>query len=139
MIKKLLISLALISVLLAAPPSAFAAATTDSQLFSACGTNSQTANSAICKDQGTTKNPVNHTIKVATDIVALLTGAAAVIAIIISGFMFVTAGGGVTGQRSSDPNRLKTARASLTAAITGLVIVALAWTIITFLTDRLIK
>lgn len=110
----------------------------DTSLFKACDTNAQTKNSSVCKDKGTTKNPVNRIINVAANIIAILTGIAAVITIIISGFMFITAGGGISGQRSSDPNRLKTARATLTAAIIGLVIVALAWAIVTFLTDKLI-
>lgn len=118
---------------LAAPVS------TSNQLFSACDINNQTAKSSICPDRNTTTNPVNKKIKNAADIVAIITGAAAVVMIVISGFTFITAGGSVTGQRSSDPNRLKSARATLSAAIIGLVIIALAWTIISFVTDRLIK
>lgn len=119
-----------------------AASTTDQKLFSACDpkvTNSQAAKSPICSDQNTTTNPVNQKIKTAADIVALVTGAVAVVMIVVSGFTFITAGGSVTGQRSGDPNRLKSARATLSAAIIGLVIIALAWTIISFVTDRIIK
>jgi hypothetical protein len=84
-------------------------------------------------------NPVVDIIRTAVDILAVLAGVGAVIVIIISGFMFITAGGGVAGQRATDPNRLKTARAALTGAIIGLVIVALAWTIVTFVTNQFVK
>ena len=133
-----MIALGLMPILFVASASA-ATTSTDNQLFSACDTNAQTATSPICSDRNTTSNPVNQKIKVAADIVALITGSVAVIMIIISGFTFITAGGSISGQRSSDTNRLKTARATLTSAIIGLVIIALAWTIISFVTDRLIK
>lgn len=116
-----------------------AATNTDNQLFKACDANSLTKDSPICKDRNTTTNPVNDKIKVAADIVALAAGAAAVILIIVSGFKFITAGGASPGQRSGDPNAIKSARATLTAAIIGLVIIALAWTIVTFVTDRFIQ
>jgi len=119
--------------------TALAATSTNDQLFSACDVNAQTAKSAICADKNTTTNPVNKKIKIAADIVALVTGAAAVVMIVISGFTFITAGGSVTGQRSGDTNRLKSARSTLATSIIGLVIIALAWTLISFVTDRLIK
>ncbi len=103
----------------------------DSQLFGACGTNSKTATSAICGDKGTTKNPVAHYIKVASSVVAVLTGVAAVIIIIIGGFTLVTSSG--------NSEAVATARKRIIYALTGMVIVALAWVIITFLTNRLIK
>ena len=87
---------------------------------------------------GTSNNPAVKIIKTAVNIIAVLAGVAAVIVVIISGFQFVTAGGASPGQRSGDPNRVKSARASLTGAVIGLVIIALAWTIVTFVADHFI-
>jgi hypothetical protein len=101
----------------------------DSALFSAC--NSQTQNSPVCRSQGTKTNPVNHIIKVATDIVALVTGLAAVIIIIVGGLTMVTSAGNAEAVANS--------RKRITYAIVGLAIVSLAWVIISFTIDRLIK
>jgi len=103
----------------------------DSALFSACKTNSQTSSSPICQDQGTKTNPVNHVIKVAADIVAAAVGVAAVILIIIGGFTMITSAGNAEAVANS--------RKRITSALIGLVIVALAWTIISFATDKLLK
>lgn len=100
----------------------------DSQLFAAC---KQAPTSAICQDKGTKTNPVNHIIHVAADIVAALTGVAAVVFIILGGLTMVTSGG--------NTEAVANARKRIIYAVIGLVIVALAWTIITFLTDKLIK
>jgi len=101
----------------------------DSALFSAC--NSQTQSSPVCHSQGTKTNPVNHIIKVATDIVALVTGLVAVIIIIVGGLTMVTSAGNAEAVANS--------RKRITYAIVGLAIVSLAWVIISFTIDRLIK
>lgn len=124
----LLLSLAY---LLSAVPVMAVTPTTDDHLFSACKTNSLTANSAICKAKGTTTNPVNKRIKIAADIVAIATGVAAVISIILAGVTMVTSAG--------NAEAVANARKTITYAVVGLVVVALAWTIISFVTDRLIK
>ncbi|SRR6266404_4434610 len=129
MIKRLIIFISII--LFISPALVFAAATTSDQLFNACDTNSQTANSPICKDRNTTTNPVNHTIKVAADIVAIATGLAAVIFIILGGLTMITSAGNTEAVAS--------ARKRITYAAIGLVVVALAWVMISFVTDRLIK
>ena len=103
------------------------AASSNDQIFSACN---QTPDSPICQDRNTTTNPVNHIIKVAADIVALLTGVAAVIFIILGGLTMTSSAG--NAQAVAD------ARKRIVYAVIGLVVVALAWAIITFLTDRLI-
>lgn len=129
MIKKLLITASLF--LLIIPSLALAAApTTNDQLFSACGTNSKTAKSPICKPPAST-NPVNQKIKVAADIVAISTGVAAVIFIILGGLTMITSAG--------NTEAVANARKRITSAIIGLVVVALAWLLISFVTDRLIK
>lgn len=107
--------------------------------------NPSTSSSSFCQETGkgstdtTSNNSVTRTISTAANILAALAGIAAVVMIIISGLMFVTAGGATPGQRSGDPNRVKTARATLTAAIIGLVVIALAWTITRFILDRVIQ
>lgn len=100
-------------------------------------------NGPICQqktDQLTKKtNPVVDTIHTATNILGIVAGVGAVIIIIYSGFVFVTAGGALSGSRSGDnPNRARQARSSLTGAVIGLIIVALSWAIITFFTNRLL-
>lgn len=87
-------------------------------------------------------NPIagpNGILNKAATFIAMIAGIAAVIVIIVSGFMFVTAGGGLGGQRSTDPNKVKTARAALTGSLIGLVVIALAWTIIHFVTTTILK
>ena len=88
------------------------------------------SNSAICNSKSPTTNPVNHILHVAADIVALLAGLSAVILIIVSGISLITSGG--------NTDTVANARKRITNAIIGLIIIAFAWTIITFLTDKLI-
>jgi hypothetical protein len=100
------------------------------------------ANSPTCQDIASQNkkmtDPVVHIIQVAVNLIAAVAGAASIIIIIISGFQFVTAGGASPGQRSNDPNKVKSARATLSGALVGLVIIALAWTIVTFVTNHFI-
>jgi hypothetical protein len=91
------------------------------------------------KQDGSSANPTVDIIHTAVNILAIVAGVGAVIIIIISGIQFITAGGAAPGQRSGDPNRIKSARATLTSALIGLVIVALAWTIVTFVINNLVK
>jgi Type IV secretion system pilin len=143
MIRRLIFSLAMLVMVLLSSAASVSAVTTN-PLNQACQSNNLTRSSAVCKQsqsQGTT-NPVSGPkgiINTAANIVALITGGAAVIVIIISGFMFVTAGGAAPGQRSTDPNRLKTARSSLSGAIIGLVIVAFSWILVRFVTDHFVQ
>lgn len=91
----------------------------------------------------TNENPVagpNGVLQTVTNVMAVLTGIVAVVMIIISGMQFVTAGGSIAGQRAGDnPSKAKKARANLMAAIIGLIIVALAWTIITFVVQKIVQ
>lgn len=113
---------------------------------SPCDTNAKngSGSSAVCQDKNsqqspTATNPITDTIKKVADVLALIAGIAAVILIVISGFMFVTAGGSIGGQRGGDnPAKAAKARSTLSSALVGLVIVALAWTIVTFITDKFI-
>lgn len=106
------------------------AADTNKQIFSPCDINKKTAGSPICGKQDPNTNPINKTIKTAADIVALATGVAAVIIIIIGGLTMVTSAGNAEAVASS--------RKRITYAVIGLVIVAFSWTIIAFVTDKLI-
>jgi type IV secretion system pilin len=73
----------------------------------------------------------NGIIKTAANIMALVTGIAAVIVIIIGGLSFVTAGG--------NAEQAATARRRVLFALVGLVVVALAWSIVTFATNHLVN
>lgn len=106
------------------------------------------ANSTVCQEssnqanKGTSAsaNPVVQKIHTGANILGTIAGVAAVIIAVYSGFMYATAGGAIGGQRSGDnPTRARQARSSLIGSLIGIVLVALAWTIVTFVTDRLLK
>jgi small neutral amino acid transporter SnatA (MarC family) len=98
----------------------------------ACDTLSkaQQAASAVCSTPSTTSNPTIHVIHVTADLFGLFTGVVAVIMIIVSGITMITSGG--------NSEAVGKARKRLINSVIGLIIVALAWTIVIFLTDRLI-
>lgn len=108
-----------------------------------------TPDSPICKQNAqqqsasTNENPISGphgVLQTATNLVALLSGIVAVIMIIVSGAQFITAGGSIAGQRAGDnPSRAKKARATLGAAVTGLVVVALAWSILSFIIQKFVE
>lgn len=110
--------------------------------FSSVCSNGNAGGSPTCQQNsgqnGKSTNPAVTTIETAVNIIATVAGIAAVIIIIVSGFQFITAGGAVPGQRSGDPNKIKSARATLTGAVIGLIIIALAWTIVTFVANHFI-
>jgi hypothetical protein len=127
-IKSLILILCVLAPIAVASPAAYA---DDSKLFAACNANDQTkTNKTICPSQGTTKNPVNHILHVAANLLALISGLAAVILIIVSGISMITSGG--------NSEAVGNARKRVVNAVIGLVIIALAWTIISFATDKLI-
>ncbi len=94
-----------------------------------------TPGSAICKEDaqqyGSNKNPINNVLQTVSNIMALLTGLVAVGMIIGSGLVMTTSGG--------NPERVKKARAILQASIIGLIVVALAWSFVTFVVQNLIQ
>jgi hypothetical protein len=83
-----------------------------------CGSSSA-SNSSTCKTNGsdpiTGRNGVLYKVSRA---VALIAGIAAVIVIIVGGFMYITAGG--------DAGRAKNARSMIIGAIIGLIVIVLA-------------
>lgn len=78
-----------------------------------------------------TDNPFVHTIDVAANILALATGAGAVIMIIVSALTLTTSGG--------NAEEVKGSRRRLMYALIGLFIVAIAWTLTRFIVDRFIQ
>ena len=104
-------------------------ADTNDQIFSACKNGAQA--SSICKAKDTKTNPVLRIVKNAADIVALATGAAAVVIVILGGITMITSSG--------NPEAIANSRKRIIYALVGLVIVALAWTAISFVIDKLIK
>lgn len=103
----------------------------------------EAAKSSTCVEaskQSKEVNPVAKLIGQAANLIALVAGFVAVFMIIVSGFRYVTAGGSAGGQRAGDaPNNAKKAQSTLVGAIIGLVIIALAWTIIRLVTDNVLK
>lgn len=95
--------------------------------------------SPVCEDAKNTTasnqdNPLsgpNGVIQTAANIVAMITGILAVVMIVISGLMFATAGG--------NQERTTKARTMLIYSVIGLVIVASAWTVITFVNNNLVN
>jgi hypothetical protein len=75
-------------------------------------------------------NVVLTTINAISNIVALLAGVFAVIMIVIAGFTYTTAGG--------NAENLKSARSRIIYASVGLAVIALAWTITRFVTDKVL-
>lgn len=120
-----IVVLAFLPLVLTAP----AFADTNDQLFSACKNGAQA--SSVCQAKGTKTNPVLHVLKTAADIVALATGAAAVVMVILAGITMITSSG--------NPEAIANSRKRITYALVGLVVVALAWTAISFVIDKLIK
>jgi hypothetical protein len=115
-------------------PATVNAAPTDTndKLFSFCKTN---PTSEVCKEranqnQNPSVNPVNHIIRVAAGIITLVTGVAAVIFVILGGVTMITSSGSAEA--------VANARKRVIYALIGLVIISLAWTMIAFVTDKII-
>ena len=91
-----------------------------------------TQNSAICKDKGTTTNPLtgsNGLIVKVTKIIATVAGAAAVLIIIISGLRYVLSNG--------DTAQATNARNSILYALVGLIVIIIAASIISLVMSKL--
>lgn len=144
----LLAVVALTAVILAIAPAAWAANSPDfNPLEGACDTNDKTQSSPLCKQAqeqtATGEDPIagpNGIISKAANIIALVAGIGAVIMILIGGFEFVSAGG--TGFKSAvagaAPTRVAKARSRIASGLIGLVVVALAWTIVRLITDKVL-
>lgn len=98
-------------------------------LNQACSGNA--SDSSVCQDRSST-NPLTGTDGVlyrVTLIIASISGIIAVTLIMVSGFRYITSGG--------DSQKIASAKNTLIGAIIGLVVIALAQTIITFVLSRL--
>lgn len=85
-----------------------------------------------CDDTPAAGEPsVGSVIKTAIKILSIIVGIAAVIMIIVGGFLYVTSGG--------DSGKTATAKNTILFAIIGLVIAALAQIIVNFVLDRVIN
>jgi predicted small integral membrane protein len=127
MITKIL-SLILIAFTLFTAAPALAVTDANNKVFAVCATN---PSATVCKEKNPSEDPVVHVIRTASTIVALLTGAMAVIFIILGGITMITSNG--------SPEAVANARKRVIYALIGLIIVALAWTLIAFVTDKLIQ
>lgn len=121
---------AVVGVLLLLVPAASAV-----DLFKPCDTATNGGkNSAVCIEEKKTGNPIsgpNGVINKAAGIVAIVAGIASVILVIIAGLKFITANG--------DSSKIANARSTLIYAAVGLVITAIAGSIVAFLADNLFK
>ncbi len=119
--------------LLSAAPIALAASS--NPLDQACS-HVPAGSSSVCNQAQTqgTDNPISGTngiIDKAANILALVAGIGAVIMILIGAFFYVTSAGNAE-------NAAK-AKARILSALIGLVVVALAWTVVRLITDRVIR
>ncbi|MGH7156730.1 MAG: hypothetical protein ACREGG_01280 [Candidatus Saccharimonadales bacterium] len=104
------------------------------QVCGPCAANPNTPSCVQVQNEGGANNRVTgpkNVINIADNILALAAGVAAVIMIIIGGFTMVTSAG--------NSESITAARRRIIGAVVGLVVIALAWVIIRFVTDRLIQ
>ena len=111
-----------------APNLAYAAS--PAQNAAQCGINAAAGTAGCNPDPNATKS-VNSTIENVINILSVIVGIIAVIMIIIAGFRYITSGG--------DRSRVASAKTTLTYAIVGLVIVALAQVIVKFVLNNVAK
>lgn len=86
--------------------------------------------SSVCETPKDNSNPVARLIGTVVNLVALIAGAVAVLMIIVAGYQLVTSGGSA--------ETVTKARNRIIGALIGLIIIALAWTIIRVVTDMVI-
>jgi nitrate reductase gamma subunit len=125
--KLYLLSIAMAFGLLALPFASASAAGYD-PFSGACPSGS--SEGAVCSTK-TTTDPLTGTdglISKVTKIIAIFSGVAAVIIIIIGGFMYVTSGG--------DSGKVSVAKDTIIYACVGLVVIVLGQSIIIFVIDR---
>ena len=130
----ILTALALIAVPLLSPAVAFAADTTGSsgnaniQGNLSCGVSLQTANGDCSSDANTGAGKVQGIVTDMINIFSLVVGIISVIMIIYGGFKYITSGG--------DSGNVTGARNTITYAVIGLVIVALAQFVVQFVLNK---
>lgn len=125
-----------LSVVLAAGLSTAVAAPAAAQLYGgskgdACSAVGAGTRSGKCKQGALNKSStrLSTTIKNIINVISIIVGIAAVIMLIISGFRYVTSGG--------DSNNITAAKHTFIYALVGLVIVALAQTIVKYVLSNI--
>jgi hypothetical protein len=93
-----------------------------------------TGSSAICTDDSTTKgnpndNPVTDKLKDIANIIAYIAGASAVILILVGSIQYITSAG--------DSSKINNAKNTIIYALIGIVIIALAVSIIEFVLNKI--
>jgi hypothetical protein len=132
---KLFNSLILVSVVVGLLAVVFAPIVNNVSAFDpvedACSTAEARKNSSVCKDNtgDNTLTGKDGILTKAVNILSILIGVAAVIAIIIGGFNFVVSGG--------DSAKVASARSTILYAIIGLVVAFLAQAIVLFVLSNL--
>lgn len=128
MLRRINLLLATLALLFCLVPAAPALAAED-VFKTACNT-AAAKRSPACQTKGTDPLGGNDGIIInAARLVAIITGIAAVITILFAGFMYVTAAG--------DANKAGNARKVILYAVVGLVVAALAQTILSFVIGRI--
>ena len=102
-------------------------------------------NSPVCRDvrNNGDKNKLSGptgVIQEAANLIAIFGGIIGVIVLVVSGFMFATAGGAPGGQRTGDnPNRARKARGTFIGALIGMTAIALGWVLVSFVVGHFVK
>ncbi|HUC89961.1 MAG TPA: hypothetical protein VMR45_04120 [Patescibacteria group bacterium] len=100
--------------------------------FSGIDCSGAAASSAVCSDKAKTSDPItgpNGAIRKISLLIARITGIAAVIMIVVGGFMYVTSSG--------DASKANDARRVIIYALVGLVVIVLAQSIILFVLNKI--
>jgi hypothetical protein len=123
----ILTSLALVTSLSLATTPALAI-----NVFKPCSTDTSSNTPDVCQavtQQKGSGNPVIHLITTVITVLSIITGAAAILIIVISGLRIVVANG--------DSKAMSEARTGIIGALVGLAIVALAQVIVAFVLDKI--
>ena len=111
----------------------FGSAFASTNIIPTCSSSPAIANTSVCQDvqqqSSSSGNLIIGIIKDVIDVLSVLVGSAAVIIIIVSGIRFVLSGG--------DSNAVASAKSGLIAAVIGIVVVALAQTIVIFVLNNI--
>jgi len=126
--KRLLTTLAIVSALVM-PGVAVTGQVAAAGAFGGFCSSQSGSNTHVCKSAAAgSGNPIINILKAAIDVVSLLTGALAVIFIIIAGLRFVTSSGSSEG--------VAQARNALLYAMVGIAVTLLAQSIVIFVLDN---
>lgn len=101
-------------------------------LSGVCPAGGQSSTSAVCTDKSTNGNPIsgsNGVLEKVTNIIALVSGAAAIILILVGSIRYVISNG--------DSNKINSAKNTVINSLIGLAIVVIARTIIIFVLGKL--